>query len=50
MEKTVFLRVESNVDELLKKIEKIKAMLEEAKTLADELASGKLSLKFEIKS
>ena len=46
IEKTV--HVESNIDEVLQKAERIKELLKEAKHLADELASSGI-LEFEVK-
>ena len=46
IEKTV--HVESNIDEVLQKAERLRNLLKEAKHLMDELASSEI-LKFEVK-
>ncbi|MBR9947506.1 hypothetical protein KE530_13880 [Clostridiaceae bacterium Marseille-Q4145] len=46
IERTV--RVESNIDEVLHKVERLNDLLKEAKHLADELASSEI-LEFEVK-
>lgn len=42
------VRVESNIDEILYKVERLNDLLKEAKHLADELASSEI-LEFEVK-
>jgi len=47
-EKTIYLNSEiAGIDEAIEKVKKYKSLLEEAKTLADELASMEFKVKVE---
>lgn len=45
-ENTVAIKIDSNIDEVLKKVKKLNNKLKEAKTLVDELASMEIEISF----